>query len=65
MSIEFDQKLVAFDRWYQQNRHCERDMGKDIKFLQDAIDKSITLIECANKDLKAYERRDKTGLLIY
>lgn len=59
MSLEFDNKLVDFERWYNNNKKCERDINKDMRFLHDAIDKTIELIECANKDLRAYERRSE------
>lgn len=63
MSIEFDEKLAGFDRWYRTHRKCERDTGKELRFLQEAIDRAIKLIEQANKDLRAYEKRNISPLL--
>ncbi len=65
MSIEFDNKFIAFNRWYRAHRNSDRDINKDVEFLQDAMDKAITLIESANKDLKAYEKGSKSSLLIH
>lgn len=62
MSIRFDTKFIDFNRWYKQNRNCERDIGKDVKFLHDALDKTIELIECANMDLSAYEGNSRVKL---
>jgi hypothetical protein len=62
MSVEFDNKFILFNKWYKQHRNSERDIGKDVKFLHDALDKTIELVESANKDLRAYEGR--SSLLI-
>ena len=59
ISIEFDNKFIKFNKWYKQHRNAERDTGKDIKFLHDALDRTIELLECADKDLRSYEGRGK------
>ncbi len=53
MSVEFDQKFIQFNRWNEQHRNSKRDINKDVEYLQDAFDKVIGLLECANKDLRA------------
>lgn len=64
MSIQFDQKLIEFNRWYQNHRHSVRSIDKDVEFLQAAMDKAIGLLECANKDLRAYERGSNASNLL-
>ncbi len=65
MSVEFDNKFIEFNRWHKNHRFGNRDIPNDVKFLQDAFDKAIELLECANKDLRAYEKGTKSsGLLI-
>ncbi len=65
MSVEFDQKFIQFNRWNEQHRNSKRDINKDVEYLQDAFDKVIGLLECANKDLRAYEKGTaSSGLII-
>ncbi len=62
MSVEFDNKFIEFNRWYKNHRLSKRGVDKDVEFIQDALDKTIELLECANKDLRQYEGR--SSLLI-
>jgi hypothetical protein len=63
MSVEFDNKFIKFNRWNEQHRNLKRDINKDVEYLHAALDKMIELVECANKDLRAYEK-GKSSLLI-
>lgn len=65
MSQEFDNKLIEVNRWYENNRQSPTDINMKVKFLQDGLDKAISLLECANKDLKAYEKGSQSSGLIY
>lgn len=65
MSQEFDNKLTEVNAWYQSNRQAPTDINMKVKFLQDGLDKAITLLECANKDLKAYEKGSQSSGLVW
>lgn len=64
MSVEFDNKFIAFNRWNEQHRNSTRGIDMDVKYLHAAMDKAIELLECANKDLRAYGEKPKSGLVI-
>ncbi len=65
MSVQFDNKFIEFNRWYKNNRLGEKDVPNSVRFLHDALDKTIELLECANKDLSAYEKgTTSSGLII-
>ncbi len=64
MSVEFENKFTKFNRWNEQHRNCQRDLGMDVKYIHAALDKVIELVECANKDLQAYEKKPVSRLLI-
>ena len=65
MSQEFDNKLIEVNRWYQNHRQTATDINMKVKFLEDGLDKAISLLECANKDLRAYEKGSQSSGLIW
>jgi len=69
MSQEFDNKLIEVNKWYRNNRQAmsssTTDMNNKVKFLQDGLDKAIGLLDCANKDLRAYEKGSQPSGLIW
>ncbi len=65
MSVQFDNKFIEFNRWYKNNRLGEKDVPNSVRFLHDALNKTIELLECANTDLRAYEKgTTSSGLII-